>query len=108
MDDTLQRLLDAEMRAEKIARQAEAERENIIQGALLEARADDERFETRIPELHGAFIEKAESRADQTVAELKRRYDERHSQLRDLAERREDDALEAAFTLLMDPAAEGD
>ena len=31
MDDTLQRLLDAEMRAEKIARQAEAERENIIQ-----------------------------------------------------------------------------
>ncbi|MCG6897038.1 MAG: ATPase, partial [Thiocapsa sp.] len=27
MDDTLQRLLDAEMRAEKIAQQAEAEQE---------------------------------------------------------------------------------
>jgi len=108
MDDTLQRLLDAEMRAEKIARQAEAERENIIQGALLEARAEDQRFESRIPELHKSFIDKADSRAEQTVAELKRRYDERHAQLRNLADEREDDALAAAFDLLMDPAAEED
>ena len=108
MDDTLQRLLDAEMRAEKIARQAEAERENTIQGALLEARAEDERFESRIPELHASFIEKADTRAERTVAELKRRYDERHAQLRNLADEREDDALEAAFALLMDPQAEDD
>ncbi len=108
MDDTLKRLLDAEMRAEKIARQAEAERENIIQGALLEARAEDERFESRIPDLHGSFVVKADSRAEQTVSELKRRYDERHSQLRNLADEREDDALEAAFSLLMDPATEED
>ncbi len=106
MDDTLQRLLDAEMRAERIARQAEAEREHIIQGALLEARAEEDRFETRIPELHAAFIEKAEARAEQTVAELKRRYDERHAKLRTLADEREDEALAAAFTLLIDVEAD--
>jgi len=108
MDDTLQRLLDAEMRAEKIARQAEAARENIIQGALLEARAEDERFESRIPELHSSFINKAKTRAEQTVAELKRRYDERHAQLRNMAEEREDTALDAAFALLIDPSADND
>ena len=106
MDDTLQRLLDAEMRAEKIARQAEAERENIIQGALMEARAEDERFDSRIPDLHRSFLDKAENRAEQTVAELKRRYDERHAQLRNMADEREEDALEAAFNLLLDPTVE--
>ena len=106
MDDTLKRLLDVEVRAEQIARQADKAREQLIQSALTEARAEEERFEARIPELHASFIEKAESRAAQTISELKRRYDERHTQLRDMAEEREDEALEAAFTLLLDPDAE--
>ena len=101
MDDTLQRLLDAEMRAEQIAQQAEAEQEDVIQGALEEARTQQDRFRARIPDLHRAFINKAEERAEQTVAELKRRYDERHAQLRDTAEQREEEALEAAFELLI-------
>lgn len=108
MDDTLQRLLDAEMRAEKIAQQAEADRERMIQGALSEARSEEERFESRVPELHKSFIEKAEARAEQTVAELKKRYDERHAQLRNLAEQREEEALEAAFAFLVDPTADQD
>jgi vacuolar-type H+-ATPase subunit H len=106
VDDTLQRLLDAEARAEKIAQQADADRERLIQGALMEARAEEQRFTNRIPELHASFVEKAESRAEQTVAELKRRYDERHAQLRSLAEEREDEVLDAAFALLVDPAAD--
>lgn len=101
MDDTLQRLLDAEMRAEQIAQQAEEEQEIVIQGALEEARTQQDRFRAGIPDLHRAFILKAEERAEQTVAELKRRYDERHAQLRDTAEQREDEALEAAFDLLI-------
>ena len=101
MDDTLQRLLEAEVRAEKIAQQAEAEQENIIQGALMEARAEEERFISRVPDLHRSFIKKAQERSEQTVAELKRRYDERHVQLRDLAEQHEDEALEAAFEALV-------
>lgn len=108
MDDTLQRLLDAELRAEKIAQQAEVERERIIQGALREARMEQERFEARIPELHNAFLDKANARAEQAIAELKRRYDERHAQLRGLAEERSEDALEAAFAFLSDPHSEAD
>ncbi|WP_058557144.1 ATPase [Thiohalocapsa sp. ML1] len=104
MDDILQRLLDAEMRAESIAHTAEQERERIIQAAVADARAEDQRFTTRIPDLHRSFIRKAADRADQTIAELKRRYDERHVQLRNVAEVREQDALDTAFELLIDPA----
>ncbi len=103
MDETLQRLLNAEMRAERIAQQAEAEQEEIIQNAMLEARAEEQRFVAGIPDLHRAFIKKAEERSEQTIAELKRRYDERHLQLRNLAEEREEEALEAAFGVLMSP-----
>ena len=102
MDQTLKRLLDAEVRAEQIVRQAEDAREKLIRSALLEARAIENRFEARVPELHASFREKAEARADQTISELKRRFDERHVQLRNLAEQREEEALEAAFALLVD------
>jgi V/A-type H+/Na+-transporting ATPase subunit G/H len=54
-----------------------------------------------VPDLHRSFIKKAQERAEQTVAELKRRYDERHVQLRDTAESREEEALEAAFEVLI-------
>ncbi|MCP4289386.1 MAG: ATPase [Gammaproteobacteria bacterium] len=106
MDETLKRLLEVEIRAEAIAHQAEEAREHLIQGALLEARAEESRFESRIPGLHSSFLEKAEARAAQSNSELKRRYDERHTQLRDLAEEREDEALDAAFSLLIDAEAD--
>lgn len=102
MDDTLKRLLDAEMKAEKIAQEAEQAQERIIQSAIRDARAEEERFTARIPDLHRSFISKAEERAEQTVAELKRRYEERHVQLRETAEQREQEALEAAFALFLD------
>lgn len=103
MEDPLQRLLAAELRAEKIASQAEEEQDRIIQQAMADAKADNERFTARIPDLHRTFIAKAEERAEQTIAELRRRYDERHVQLRDQAEQREEEALEAAFHVLIDP-----
>lgn len=106
MDQTLQRLLNAEQRAEAIVHEADQERDRIIQGALQEAHAEEERFEARIPELHNAFIEKAEQRARQTNSELKKRYDEHHVQLRNLAEEREAEALDAAYQLLTDPEAD--
>lgn len=103
MDETLKRLLDAEMRAEKLAQDAEREQERTIQSAVDQARSEDQRFTARIPDLHRGFIEKAEERAEQTVAELKRRYDERHVLLRDMTEEREEEALRAATALLLDP-----
>ncbi len=44
--------------------------------------------------------------ARQTNSELKKRYDEHHVQLRNLAEEREAEALEAAYQLLTDPEAD--
>jgi V/A-type H+/Na+-transporting ATPase subunit G/H len=104
MEDTLQRLLAAELQAEKIASLAEQEQERVIASAVADAKAENERFTSQIPDLHRSFIAKAQERADQTIAELRRRYDERHVQLRDQAEQREEEALEAAFQLLIDPA----
>jgi V/A-type H+-transporting ATPase subunit G/H len=101
MDDTLRRLLDAEVRAERIAHEAELEQESIIRDALAEAHALEERFRAGIPDLHRSHIEKAEQRAEQTVAELQRRYEERYRQLRELAEQHQDEALEAAFKILI-------
>ncbi len=102
MEDTLQRLLAAELRAEKIASQAEQDQERIIQAALADTKAENERFTGRIPDLHRAFIAKADERAEQHTAELRRRYDERHAQLRNQAEQREEEALAAAFQVLID------
>ena len=104
MEDTLQRLLAAELRAEKIASLAEQDQERMIQTAMADAKAENERFTSQIPDLHRSFIAKSQERAEQNIAELRRRYDERHVQLRDQAEHREDEALEAAFQVLIDPA----
>jgi vacuolar-type H+-ATPase subunit H len=105
VDDQLKRLLDAEKRAEQIARQAEEEQDRTIQTALREARTEEERFQARVPEIHSSFLEKAEARAEQTVKELKKRADERHTQLREMAEQREGEALDAAFAVLTDAEA---
>jgi vacuolar-type H+-ATPase subunit H len=102
MDDTLQRLLDAEMKAENLAREAEEARERTIRAATLEARELDEAFSAKIPTLQQTWIARSEERAANSIAEIERRYDERHERLRDLAEQREDEALNAGFRILMD------
>lgn len=102
MDDTLQRLLDAEMKAETIAREAEEAREQTIRAATLDARELDEAFTAKIPTLQQTWIARSEERAANSIAEIERRYDERHERLRDIAEEREDEALNAGFKILMD------
>jgi vacuolar-type H+-ATPase subunit H len=104
MEDALQRLLETERRAEQIARDADRDRERLISDTLEEARREEAQFEARIPELHAAFIEKADARAAQTISELKKRCDERHGRLREMAQTRENEALKAAFRLLIDAA----
>lgn len=102
MDDTLQRLLDAEMRAQALARDAEEAQQRTVAAAAEEARELDERFSQRIPELQKSWVARAEERAAKTIAELERRFDERHQALRDMAEQREEEALDAAFRTLLD------
>lgn len=102
MDDTLQRLLDAEMRAEALATEAEEAHEQTIQETMAEVRERDEAFAASIPALQQSWIHRADERAEKTIAETERRYGERHERLRDIAEEREDAALSAAFQVLID------
>lgn len=104
MDEALQRLLEVERRAEEIARQADAERERAVQAALEQARTEEQNFEARVPEIHKSFLDKSEQHAEQTIAELRRRHQEKHAELREQAEEREREAVEAAFQVLIDPA----
>lgn len=101
MDDALKRLLAAEDAASDLVKKAQSSSERLIQSALQEASQQEERFASRVPELHASFVEKSDQRASQTVAELERRFDERLAQLRTAAERHEDMALEAAFNALI-------
>ena len=101
MDDTLKRLIEAENQAEKMVHEAKMKREEITRKALDEARHAEQRFADRVPELYASFLEKAEARAEQTVHELQRRYDERNKALRAMAEARENEAIEAALRQLL-------
>lgn len=106
MEDTLKRLLAAEMQAEERVSTAETEREHLVEQALADARAAEAQFEARLPELRGAFLNKAEARATQAIQELERRYAERSRQLREMADQREREALRAALDLMIDPTRE--
>jgi predicted translin family RNA/ssDNA-binding protein len=89
-----------------LTRQAAAERDETTQSALREAADSERRFEQRIPEIHQTFLDKAATHADQTLTELKRRYEERHAVLRAAAQEHEAEAVEAALALVLDPEAD--
>ncbi len=101
MEDTLKDLLDAEAEAEKIVTAGERERDQIIQQATNDARALEQQFVDRLPELHASFNAKAEERAEQAIAEIKLRYDERNKELRELAEQHAEEAVESALNLIL-------
>ena len=103
MDDQLQRLLDAEARAQAVIDGASHERQRIIEEALASVRESEARFETGRAELRAPFLNEAHGRAEQAVAELTRKYGERQRTLRELASRHEAEAVGAALNLLLDP-----
>ncbi len=105
MEDALKRLLDAEARAEVIVDAARIERERSIDRAIAEARAAEARFELELAGLRAPFEREAEARAEQAVAELTRKYQDRQHDLRELATRHEGEAVTAALALLLDPDA---
>lgn len=103
MDDQLQRLLEAEARAQGIIDDASGQRQRLIDEALAGAREAEARFEAGRSELRAPFLHEAQGRAEQAVAELVRKYGERQRTLRELAARHEAEAVDAALTLLLDP-----
>ena len=103
MEDPLKRLLEAEGRAQSIIDAASSERQRILDEALAAARDAEARFEAGRAELRAPFLKEAHGRADQAVAELARKYEERQRNLRDMASRHEQEAVDAALNLLLDP-----
>ncbi|OYY94715.1 MAG: hypothetical protein B7Y41_03845 [Hydrogenophilales bacterium 28-61-23] len=104
MEDQLKRLLEAEARAQAIIEAASLERQRLLDDALAGVHEAEARFEANRAELRAPFLKEAHGRADQAVAELSRKYDERQRNLRELASRHEQEAVDAALTLLLDPA----
>jgi vacuolar-type H+-ATPase subunit H len=104
VDDQLQRLLEAEARAQAVIDDASQERQRMMEEALASAREAEARFEAGRSELRAPFLKEAHGRAEQAVAELARKYGERQRTLRELASRHETEAVEAALNLLLDPS----
>ncbi len=101
METTLKRLLTVETESEQLVAKANAERERIIQQALEDSHQKEQQFQNRVPELHTHWLEKAQVRAQQTIAELQKRYAERKARLQSLAEENQQLALEAAVQVFM-------
>jgi V/A-type H+-transporting ATPase subunit G/H len=101
MQDSLSDLLETELEAERIVQESERLRERIKQQALEDASATIEQFNARLPELHHSFLDKANERAERSIAELKLRYDEHNLQLRELAEKHHQEAFHEALALLL-------
>ena len=93
--------------AEAIVAEGEAERDRIVQKALDDAGDMERQFRDRMPELHQSFSDKADQRAEQTIAELKLRYDERSKRLRALATENEPEAIEHALALILEGSENG-
>ena len=105
VDDSLQRLLEVEARARALVDDASQHRQHIIEEALATVREAESRFEAGRAVLRAPYLDDAQGRADQAIAELARKYTERQHTLRQLASRHEAEAVDAALALLLDPTA---
>jgi len=104
MEDQLKRLLEAEARAQAIIDAASSERQRMLDEALASTRENEARFEANRLDLRAPLMKEAHARAEHSVAELSRKYEERQRGLRDLAGRHEQEAVDAALALLLDPS----
>ena len=102
MNDSLERLLDAEQRARRLVDDALAERDRTLERARHEAEDAEQKFETRMQELRHGLRAGAEKRAAKRIGELEREFAERGDRLRELAGTHRDGALDAAVALLTD------
>jgi hypothetical protein len=100
-DSNFQSLLDAEKEAERIIGEARDYRNKLLEDALEQTRQQEILFEQRIPEIHQSALIRANQHAEQIIGDFQNRHDERSRELRELAEQREQEALDAAFNLFI-------
>ncbi len=104
MEDQLKRLLEAEARAQAIIEAASHERQRLLDQVLAGVHEAETRFEANRADLRAPFLKEAQGRAEQAVAELTRKYEERQRNLRAMAGRHEQEAIDAGLSFLLDPA----
>lgn len=100
IDETLKRLLDAEIEAERVLARADKERLQIIEQAKREAQAVEQKQAAHIADVHTSVLAQAELRAQQAIAEMQRRYSEQFLTMRTSAQRHEQQALDEAVALV--------
>jgi V/A-type H+/Na+-transporting ATPase subunit G/H len=105
LEESLKYLLDAERRAQEIVNKAIAERDQMLEQASEEVRHAEKRFKARIPGIRDNFLKKAEERADQTNAEILRRYVDNWDGLEKEVDNRRERAIREAIKLLLNPAS---
>lgn len=103
MNDSLKNLIQAESEAEDIVSRGEYERDAIVQKSIDDAADMEQQFKHRLPEIHQSFLNKARESAEQSIAEIKLRYDERSDEMRALATKHEQEALQYAIELILTP-----
>ncbi len=103
MEATLQRLLDAERKAQQLVDLASLERDRILQGALADASAASDRLTARIPDIQTSLTAKAQERANQSIAEMQRRHADHLALIHQSSKTRREEAMLAAMTMLLDP-----
>ena len=102
MDDTLKRLLDAEVRAEALVDEAKAQAEQMARQALEDARGREQEFHDRTPEIRNAMLEKARERASKELDALQNRQEAHAAEIRAAAEAHRRDAIDAAVGLIIE------
>lgn len=100
-DKNFQSLLDAEKEAESVINEARQYRNKLLEDTLEETHQQELLFEQRIPEIHQSALIRANQHAEQIIHDYQNRHDERSRELRELAEHREQEALDAAFQLFI-------
>jgi len=101
VEDILKRLLEVEINAEKMVANAQSQREAMVHQTLLDTQQAEQQFKSQVSELKTNFLQKAELRATQTIAELQKRYTEKKTHLNQLAKENHDKALDATMQLFM-------
>jgi len=99
LESELERLLAIEEEAERLVADAESDHSERIAAAKEEAKALEQRFEQEASDILAHHLKKAEARAEQTIAELQRHYEEYDAQLRAAATDRHAKALAEALRL---------
>jgi aspartokinase-like uncharacterized kinase len=102
IDDMLKLLLSAQTAAEQIVADAIEARQVIIEQAKRDVLLAEQQHAGLIAEIHASHLAQAEQRAQQTIATLQRSYDEQAALIRASAMRHQQQALDLAFTLLVD------